>query len=181
MQAGNRNRLLYLQTPTRTVNSTTGAPSLSWSNVGSVWAKVTPKSGQERAQFGQPSAVISHDVETLFRNDITPGRRFLIASQSDALNGAIDDSTTSVVVDDGTIFEIDQARRERVLKVGSELMTIDSISSNTLTVTRGAFGTSAAAHSDGDSAILYRQLNIQSVTDVNGRRSSLICECQEVV
>lgn len=180
MQAGQRNRLLYLQKPTRSINSATGAPSLSWTNIGNVWAKVTPASGAESNQFNQPSSIVTHKVETLFRNDINAGYRFLFGLQNTALNGAINDVTTSVVVDDAAVLGIDQARRDRVLKVGNELMTIDSVSSNTLTVTRGAFGTSAAAHSDGDNAILYRQLNILAVHEDNGRRASLTCDCREV-
>ena len=56
---------------------------------------------------------------------------------------ALDDSETGVDVDDGTEFIVGQQ-----IKVDSETMTITSISSDTLTVIRGARGTTAASHSD---------------------------------
>tara|TARA_B100000029_G_C17465271_1_gene920053 strand:+ start:146 stop:757 length:612 start_codon:yes stop_codon:yes gene_type:complete len=74
-----------------------------------------------------------------FRVDTTPDTD----STSD-LNGAISStSATSVVVDDGTDFEVNQN-----ILVGSEEMTVTNISSNTLTVVRGVNGTDAATHSD---------------------------------
>jgi hypothetical protein len=62
------------------------------------------------------------------------------------LNGNINDSTTSVVVTDGSVFPATGNFR---LNVEDELMLCTSRSTNTLTVTRGIEGTSAAAHSTG--------------------------------
>ena len=74
-----------------------------------------------------------------FRVDTTPDTD----STSD-LNRAISStSATSVVVDDGTDFEVGQN-----IKVDSEEMTITAISTHTLTVVRGVNGTTAATHSD---------------------------------
>ena len=74
-----------------------------------------------------------------FRVDTTPDTD----STSD-LNGAISStSATSVVVDDGTDFEVGQN-----IKADSEEMTITAISTHTLTVVRGVNGTTAATHSD---------------------------------
>tara|TARA_R100000963_G_scaffold6859_1_gene4670 strand:- start:1945 stop:3423 length:1479 start_codon:yes stop_codon:yes gene_type:complete len=67
------------------------------------------------------------------------------------LDGAITDATaTSVTVASATPFKADQ-----LIMVGSEKMTISSISSNTLTVSRGAGSTTAATHSDGASVLLF--------------------------
>ena len=67
------------------------------------------------------------------------------------LNGAITDAAaTSVPVTSATELRADQQ-----IMVGSEKMTISSISSNTLTVARGAGGTTAATHSDGASVLLF--------------------------
>ena len=74
-----------------------------------------------------------------FRVDTTPDTD----STSD-LNGAISStSATSVVVDDGTDFEVGQN-----IKVDSEEMTITAISTHTLTVVRAVNGTSVAQHND---------------------------------
>lgn len=63
------------------------------------------------------------------------------------LNGSLDVSTRTVIVDDGADFGTGQT-----ILIGDEQMWIDSISSDTLTVTRGVNGTMTATHAD-DSAI----------------------------
>lgn len=62
------------------------------------------------------------------------------------LNGAINNSTTSVVVTSATNFSA--AGKFRIV-VDSEIMLVTGVSGTTFTVTRGAEGTSAAAHSSG--------------------------------
>ena len=67
------------------------------------------------------------------------------------LDGAITStSATSVPVVSSTPLRANQQ-----IMVGSEKMTISSISSNTLTVSRGAGGTTAATHSNGVSVLLF--------------------------
>ena len=74
-----------------------------------------------------------------FRVDTTPDTD----STSDLTAAISSTSATSISVDDGTDFEVNQN-----IKVGSEEMTITNISSNTLTVVRGVNGTTAATHSN---------------------------------
>lgn len=59
------------------------------------------------------------------------------------LNEALDNSETGVDVDDGTVFSVGDH-----IKVDSEIMKVSSISSNTLTVARGAMSTTKATHND---------------------------------
>jgi hypothetical protein len=54
-----------------------------------------------------------------------------------------------------------------VVLVGSELMDVSSVATDTLTVTRGAKGTTAATHSNGDTIILVVG-NADTVNDYNG-------------
>ena len=76
------------------------------------------------------------------------------------LNGAITDaSATSVPVTSASTLRANQQ-----IMVGSEKMTISSISSNTLTVSRGAGGTTAATHSDGASVLVF------SIVDTKDKR-----------
>mgnify|MGYP003118156053 CR=1 FL=1 len=63
------------------------------------------------------------------------------------LNEALDASETEVDVDEGGQFSAGQ-----IIQIDNELMKIVSISTNTLTVTRGYNNTTAAAH-DNDSTI----------------------------
>ena len=74
-----------------------------------------------------------------FRVDTTPDTD----STSDLSAAISSTSATSISVDDGTDFEVNQN-----IKVDSEEMTVTNISSNTLTVVRGVNGTNAATHSD---------------------------------
>lgn len=71
---------------------------------------------------------------------------------STTLNGLINDSTTSVVVTDGSVFPSSGNFR---VQVDEETMLVTARSSNTLTVIRGAEGTSAQAHND---AVTIKQL-----------------------
>jgi len=61
-----------------------------------------------------------------------------------ALNEALDDSEVEVTVTDGTRFEAGQT-----LQVDAERMLVTGISGNTLTVTRGSSGSTAAIHATG--------------------------------
>lgn len=66
---------------------------------------------------------------------------------STTLNGAINNSTTSVVVTDAAL--IGGAGTYYVLQVDDEQILVTARATNTLTVTRGFNGTTATSHSDG--------------------------------
>jgi hypothetical protein len=80
---------------------------------------------------------------------------------STTLNGGINDSVTSLVVNDGSLFPT--TGNFRIL-INSEILLVTSISTNTLTVVRAQEGTSAAAHSDTDDVILI--VTAESVKNV---------------
>lgn len=69
---------------------------------------------------------------------------------ADQLNGAIDATQTSIIVDNGVYFHMGH-----ILECESEWMVVESVSGNTLTVTRGQAGTTAATHAD-NTAITVR-------------------------
>ncbi len=75
------------------------------------------------------------------------------------LNEALDDSETPVDVDDGTVFVVGD-----FIKVESEIMKILSISSNTVTVERGAMSTTAATHNN-NTAIYWNNFTPISLAD----------------
>lgn len=64
-----------------------------------------------------------------------------------ALDGSINNSVTSITVDDGSVFPSTGNFR---LLCGSEIMLCTARSSNTLTVTRGHESSTAASHNDND-------------------------------
>lgn len=68
------------------------------------------------------------------------------------LNGSLNDSDTSVTVASGTPYKV----LDYIL-VENEQMQVTAISTNTLTVTRGVNGTTAAAHTSNPAAKIYQQ------------------------
>lgn len=68
-----------------------------------------------------------------------------LRAQTDAINGGINNSVTAVVVDDSSKFRVGD-----VIQIDSEYMWISAnvVGTNTLTVSRGYGGTTAASHSD---------------------------------
>lgn len=73
-------------------------------------------------------------------------RETLVDEASTTLNGGIGSGDTSVLVNDGSVFP--SSGNFRCL-IDSEIVRVTARSSNTLTVTRGAEGTTAATHSSG--------------------------------
>jgi hypothetical protein len=71
--------------------------------------------------------------------------------------GAVTNVATSVVVADGSIF-----RAGHVIKIGDELLYVSAVATNTLTVTRGYAGTTAAAIAD------QAKVEVQFVEGVEG-------------
>jgi head-tail adaptor len=147
-----------------------------------VFARVTADRPSEGEQAGQVSATTSYKVSLRFRSDIDGSKRFLMGGGSNEIAEDLDSSETVVTVDDAAFVGSAQDRRVRALLVGNELMEITSVDGNDITVTRAAFGTTAAEHSNGDKATLYRQLNIEGEPyDPNGNRREMLCQCTEVV
>ena len=75
-----------------------------------------------------------------------PLREQLKNDAFDELNGAIDNSQTTITVADGSVFPA--VGNFRIL-VGTEIMLVTARSSNTLTVVRAQEGTAASSASDG--------------------------------
>ena len=112
----------------------------------------------KQARFDIPSG-ISMISKVEYRDKVASKRIHACADAFDehstlvatTLSSAITDAAaTSVAVTSATELRADQQ-----IMVGSEKMPISSISSNTLTVSRGAGGTTAATHSNGASVLLF--------------------------
>lgn len=83
------------------------------------------------------------------------------------VNAALDNAATSVVVADGSMFDLGD-----VIELEGEQMLVTAVSVNTLTVVRGYGGTTAAAHAAGLSAYLITntrtgaEVNIQALSRI---------------
>ena len=73
------------------------------------------------------------------------------------LTSDINSSTTSVPITDASDLFVGS-----VIKLKEEIMVVESISSNTLTVTRGAFNTTAISHEEDDDIFTTTNFNILS-------------------
>lgn len=83
------------------------------------------------------------------------------------LNGAITNSATSVTLDITGLLPEEQGLLAvgQLIEIGLEQMRIRAVSSSTLTVARGANGTTAAAHADGVEVVLSPSQPRQTVFD----------------
>ena len=93
------------------------------------------------------------------------------------LTSDINSSTTSVPIDDASDLFVGS-----VIKLKEEIMVVESISTNTLTVTRGAFNTTAISHNEDDDVFTTTNFNILNlryqldVVDVGGSSSfGIVC------
>jgi hypothetical protein len=88
-----------------------------------------------------------------------------IGTEFSYLNGAINDSVTTIPVDDGSLFT-----NNSIIKIDAELIQVGTVVSNNLTgCTRGYGGTTAASHSDDD-VVLELAWGAQGATDVTCAR-----------
>jgi hypothetical protein len=85
-----------------------------------------------------------------------------------SLNEVLDSTETGVDVVDGTLFAAND-----VIQIDAEIMTIDSVASNTLTVTRAARSTTGAAHGNG-AGITFVVPTAGRKTVATGRRTGRI-------
>jgi hypothetical protein len=79
-----------------------------------------------------------------------------LSARTTTLAEALDDSETGVDVTDGSIF-----KEGDVLLVDSELLYVESVSSNTLTVTRGFGGTTEATHDNAGTVKLATMARVE--------------------
>lgn len=77
-----------IQTLTETADGSGGFAS-SWADTASVWAKITPASGYERAQGQQLEAVITHKIIIRYRAGITTKQRIKYGARYFAITSVI--------------------------------------------------------------------------------------------
>jgi len=73
--AGALRRRLTLEASSRSGDEA-GAAATTWSNLGSVWAAVIPRTGREIVTADGQAARVTHEIEIRWRNDVTAAMRF---------------------------------------------------------------------------------------------------------
>lgn len=151
----------------------------AWSNVATLWAAVSPQTGTEGKEGEQVQAEITHKVRLRYRKGVQPEMRVLYRKFHTLINGAINASVTTVVVDDAIPMPL---RNNFLILCESELMEVTAGHGTTsLTVTRGANGTTAATHADNLSVFFMGVLGIEGAPDVDNLREALELSCKEVL
>ncbi len=177
-RAGRLRKRLDIQSFSVT-QSTFGEDVEAWSTDDTVHADVVPAGGGEGYSNDQVTPDVTHKVRIRYRAGTTPERRFLMPRTKTALNGALDDSTTTVVVDADLGVS---ASTEFRVKVDSELMIVTAgHGTNSWTVTRGADGTTAASHLDNAEVRHMAVLDIESVVNEGERDRYMLIDCREAV
>lgn len=178
IQSGKLNQRVFLQKNTGTQHAQTGAIVDNWQNVAGLWANVQPMTGRERAEAQRVTPEITHQVLIRYRDDIAPQRRLLIPKNNTTLGASIaNNSVTSITIADSDLIQTDMPQ---VIRIEDEFLIVTAgYSTTTLTVTRGAFGSTAAAHSN--STVVQRMgiLEIDSVISVDNQRVKLMLTCKE--
>ena len=85
-----------------------------------------------------------HSTDQLIIVQDTAAHTKTTDSTTDVNEGSFNATDTTLTVDDGGQF----TKSPQYIKIDSEILKVSSVSSNDLTVVRGALGTTAAAHND---------------------------------
>ncbi len=100
--AGQLNHRVRIQQPT-TVKDALGAPTLTWSDVATVWADIQPLSGREARIADRIAAELTHQItvrfQPIFADPSAVARmRVLFKDRVFALHAALNDDEANVVV-----------------------------------------------------------------------------------
>ena len=80
---------LSLEVASRTADGGGGA-TLAWSEVASVWARVTPRSGSESYAQDRVSGSVTHEIVIRHRSGVTPDMRFSDGTRRFDIKAAFD-------------------------------------------------------------------------------------------
>lgn len=175
IDAGNLNKRCFLQSISTTQDSQSYELAQTWTNIRGIWCSIETKSASESEEQDQQRQYERIDVTCRYAADIENNKRLLVPFNATLLNGAINAVVTSITVDDA---DIAPGNRAVILRINDEFMTVSAgYDSTSLTVARGAFGSTAASHSDDDSIVRYRVANIDGVQNINYANEKMLLHC----
>lgn len=146
MRAGDLRHKIVVQ-KLSTTKSGTGELVESWSEHATRRATVEPLKGREFFDARQIAAEVTTRIRLRHLDGITAKMRILAPKKRTTLAASIDNSQTTMTVASAAAFPADEHR----VRVGTEIMVVTAgFGTTSWTVTRGADGTTAAAHGSGD-------------------------------
>lgn len=141
-----------------------GEPIKTWTTLAQVWAEVEWVPGSEGVTGEREYAEVPVTVRVRRSSDTMSLRekdRVLVPMGATKLQETIATTAdTSVVVNDAGVFP---PENEFCVRIASELLLVSAVASNTLTATRGSFGTTAGKYAAGMAVIHMVPLDIVSV------------------
>ena len=177
--AGEQRYVYRLQSRTQAVNGDAGAQVDSWST------EATFRGGRKQDNLPNESMIGAEVTQTAtelipmrFRTGMTSDKRLIRERDETTLSGAINASVTALTLAAALNFNggtIDY------LAIDSEIMRVTAGGSTTsLTVERGALGTTAASHSNGATVYRVEKLDIVGTASENELADELVVRAARV-
>jgi len=67
-----------------------GGSTVTWVDVASIWARVTPRGGGESVSLDRTAGRVGHEVVIRYRDDIVPAMRFVLGARVLDIKSACD-------------------------------------------------------------------------------------------
>lgn len=178
MNPGKLRHKAYLQRDAGSADTQSGAITESWTNMRGQFVGVTYAVGGEEQQSEQVTPVSKATVLCRHSNDITTDKRWLIPRCAGTVSAIAGAGTTSITISDADILP---NARHSVLRIGDEFVIATAgWGTTSLTVTRGAFGSSASAHASGTACARYGVFEILDVIVEDNIERMMSCQCKEI-
>ena len=179
MRASELTHRVIIQRATE-ARDTMGHPVQTWTTLATVWAGIEWTPGAEGFSGDRDYSEVPVTVKIRRSSDTVSVRekdRVLVPLGVTTLQEMSVAADTSLVVVDAGVFP---PENEFAVRIKDEVAVITATSSNTLTATRGAFGTTAAIHKPGASVIHLVPLDIVASPPTGRREITLTCVRSEV-
>ncbi len=148
-----------------------GGPTKTWSEYAKRWMQAIPMQGSERFMAGQELGLSRGMFRCRHVAGLTTKMRVLLPKEATTLNGAINDSVTSITVTSADGFPSAGSYRVRI---GSEVLEVTAGQGTTSwTVTRGVDSSTAASHGDGAAVRRLGVYDIESAISVNEAKKEM--------
>lgn len=141
-----------------------GGPTKTWAEYAKRWMQVIPVQGAERFVASRELGLGRGVFRCRYVAGLTTKMRVLLPKEATTLDGAINDTVTSITVASADDFPNSGNYRVRI---GSEVLEVTAGQGTTSwTVTRGVDGSTAASHGDGAGVRRLGIFDIESVINV---------------
>lgn len=171
--AGDLNYRYKLQASSESSRYDSGEPVIAWTTEATFWgSRKADAMPDERHEADTVFPYATELLELRYRGGVTTAKRVVRLRDASTLAAGINASTTTVTLAAALKFS---GGSVDYLEVDSELMRVTAGgSTTTLTVERGAAGTTAASHSNGATATRAEICHIVAIARADEREDELV-------